>query len=135
MELVVQLLLAGAVFGITLSGGSLVWPRVSSAPRPQFLQQVHDEVLKTATGKQAAQVLGVSDEANVRPINLGNIAANAVLSVRSAAQKRVQTMISAQIIGFLAGQFEKLPESEKQQLRQIVCTASSSSGRAVDKCN
>src|SRR5690348_7637193 len=110
MELVVQLVLAVAVFGVTLSGGSLLWPHITDAPRPKLLQDVRDTVIQTQPGKQAAQVLGVSDEASVEPINLGQVAGNMVNGVRSAAQKRVQTIIMAQVTQQLSSQYERLSD-------------------------
>lgn len=126
MELVVQLVLAVAVFGVTLSGGSLVWPRVTSAPRPQLLQQVHDSVIKTPVGAQAAQVLGVTDDKSVQPINLGEVVGNIGNSIRTAAQKRAQTIITAQIVGQLSSGYEKLPKDQQEQLQQIICKSSDS---------
>jgi len=120
MELVVQLVLAVAVFGITLSGGSLVWPRVTSQPRPQLLQEVHDAVIKTPQGEQAAQVLGVTTD-NVQPVNLGQIAGTIGNDIKTAAQKRAQTIITAQIVGQLSNGYDKLPKDQQQQLQQIIC--------------
>lgn len=131
MELVVQLFLAVAVFGVTLSGGSLVWPRVTSAPRPQLLQQVHDSVIKTPIGSQAAQVLGVSDETKVEPVNLSNVAGSIGNSIKSAVQKRAQTIIMAQVTQQLTNQYEKLPQDQKNQLQQIVCSPSSTPSAVV----
>ena len=121
MGLVVQLLLTVAVLGVTLSGGSLVWPRITSAPRPQLLQDVHDKVIQTAPGQQAAQVLGVADEQTVEPINISDIASNAVNSVKAAAEKRAQTIIMAQISDQLTNQYQNLPEDQQRQLQQIIC--------------
>lgn len=126
MELVVQLVLAAAVFGITLSGGSLVWPRVTRAPRPQFLQQVHDTVVKTPVGATAVQVLGVTDDKNIEPINLGNIANNAWSGIKNAAQKRAQTILMSQVTAQLTSQYEKLPKDQQETLREIICTSSPS---------
>ncbi len=131
MELVVQLFLAVAVFGVTVSGGSLVWPRITSAPRPQLLQQVHDSVIKTPVGQQAAQVLGVSTDENVQPINLGQVAGNAANALKSAAQQRAQTIITAQIVGQLSSGYEKLPKDQQQALQQIICSPKSSTGSGV----
>lgn len=131
MELVVQLFLAVAVFGVTLSGGSLVWPRVTTSPRPQLLQQVHDMVIKTPVGSQAAQVLGVSDDARVQPINLSQIAGNIGNSLKSAAQRRAQTIITAQIVGQLSNGYDKLPKDEQKQLQQIICAPSSSASGVI----
>lgn len=126
MELVVQLFLAVAVFGVTLSGGSLVWPRLTNTPRPQLLQQVHDSVIKTPAGAQAAQVLGVSDDRTIQPINLGQVVGNIGNAIKTAAQKRAQTIITAQIVGQLSNGYEKLPKDQQQQLQEIICKSSNS---------
>ncbi len=126
MELVVQLFLSLVVFAATLSGGSLVWPRVTGAPRPQLLQQVHDSVVKTPVGATAAQVLGVTDGESVQPINLGVIANNAWSGIKNEAQKRAQIILMSQVTAQLTNQYEKLPESQQQQLREVICNASPS---------
>lgn len=131
MELVVQLMLAVAVFGVTISGGSLVWPRVTSSPRPKLLQEVHDTVIKTPVGAQAAQVLGVSTDQNVQPINLGQIAGNIGNAIKTAAQNRAQTIVTAQIVGQLSNGYEKLPKDQQQQLQQIICKPASASGTST----
>lgn len=126
MELVVKLVLAVVVFGVTLSGGSLVWPKLTRVPRPQLLQQVHDSVIKTPVGSQAAQVLGVTDDKSVQPINLGAIANNAWSGIKNAAQKRAQTILMSQVTAQLTSQYEKLPKDQQQQLRDIICHSSPS---------
>jgi len=126
MELVVQLVLAIAVFGVTLSGGSLMWPKVTRAPRPQILQQVHDSVIKTPVGSQAAYVLGVTDDKNVQPINLGAIANTAWGGIKNAAQKRAQTILMSQVTAQLMSQYEKLPRDQQKTLQEIICHSSPS---------
>ncbi len=130
MELVFQLVLAVAVFGVTLSGGSLVWPKLTTAPRPQLLQNVHDAVVKTPVGARAANVLGVSDD-QAQPIDLGQISGNIVNSVKDAAQKRAQTIVTAQIVGQLTNGYEKLPVSQQQELQKIICSPSSTPSAVV----
>ena len=130
MELVVQLVLAIAVFGVTLSGGSLVWPKITSAARPKLLQEVHDSVIKTPIGNQAANVLGVTDDKTVQPINLGNIANNAWNGIKNAAQKRATTIVMSQVTQQLNNQYQKLPKDQQKTLQEIICkTATSSASR------
>ena len=86
---------------------------------------MHDVVVKTPPGEQAAQVLGVSTD-DVQPINLGEVANNIVNSVKTAAQKRAQTIIMAQVTSQLTNQYEKLPNDQQQQLQQIICKPSKS---------
>jgi hypothetical protein len=131
MELVVQLALATLVFGVTLSGGSLVWPKVTRTPRPQLLQQVHDTVIKTPVGNQAASVLGVTDDKNVQPVNLGNLANNAWNGIKNAVQKRAQTIIMSQVTTQLMNQYEKLPKDQQKTLQEIICHSSPSATPSV----
>jgi len=126
MELVVQLVLAVAVFGVTLSGGSLVWPRVTRAPRPQLLQEVHDAVVKTPQGAAAAQVLGVTDDKKVAPINLGKLAGDAWTGIKSTVQKRATTIVMSQVTAQLMNQYEKLPKDQQKTLQEIICHSSPS---------
>jgi len=129
MELVVQLVLVVAVFGVTLSGGSLVWPKITSSPRPQFLQQVHDSVIKTPVGSQAAQVLGVTDDKNVQPINLGKVANTAWNGIKNEAQKRAQIILMSQVTAQLTNQYEKLPKDQQETLQEIICKPATPSAK------
>ena len=129
MELVVQLVIAVAVFGITLSGGSLVWPKITNAPRPQLLQEVHDSVIKTPVGANAAQVLGVTDDKSVQPINLGTIANTAWNGIKTAAQTRAQTIVMTQVTAQLTNQYEKLPKDQQKTLQEIICKTATSSAK------
>jgi hypothetical protein len=130
MELVVQLVMAIAVFGVTLSGGSLLWPRITSAPMPQILQEVRSSVIKTQPGNAAAQVLGVTDDKTVKPINLGEVANSAWNGIKSAAQKRATTIVMSQVTQQLTNQYDKLPKDQQKTLQQIICkTATSSASR------
>ncbi len=126
MELVVRLFFSVLVFGVTLFGGSLVWPRVTGAPRPQLLQQVHDSVIKTPQGAAAARVLGVADDTSVQPINPGSIANDVWSGIKNEAQKRAQIILMSQVTAQLTNQYEKLPKDEQQQLRDIICNSSPS---------
>lgn len=124
MELVVQLVLAIAVFGVTLSGGSLVWPKVTSAPRPQLLQEVHDTVVKTPIGAQAARIIGTDQ------INFAALANGAWNGIKNAAEKRATTIVMSQVTQQLNNQYEKLPKDQKKALQEIICkTATSSATR------
>lgn len=123
-----QFVIALIVGVVSVSGGSLIWPRLTTNPRPEVLQQVHDVVIKTPMGNQMATVLGVADEANVAPLNLGELAGSAAGEVKSAAEKRAQMVIMTQVTRELSKQYEKLPEDQKIQLQQIICQPASQSG-------
>ncbi len=100
--------------GISVFGASLLWPRLTNQPRPPMLQEVHDTGLQTAAGQQAAQALGVSDEANITPLNGAEILAGAVGALKEAAQERAQTIMVTQLT-------QQLSEDQKQQLQELIC--------------
>lgn len=118
---VVQFTLAVAVALTSLAGGSLAWPRLTREPRPQLLQQVHDYAIKTIPGQQAAQVLGVSDETQAEPINLGKLAADGVNGVKITLQKRMQTIVVGNAVNELTRQFDKLPDDQKLYIQEALC--------------
>jgi hypothetical protein len=118
-----QFILALGIALTSLTGGSLIWPRLTDQPRPELLEKVHDIALQTSVGKQGAQVLGVSDESQVEPINVGQLVTNALDGVKTAAQNRVQTIIVGNAVNQLSSQFDRLPEGQKEQIQQILCKA------------
>jgi len=126
MGAVAKFVLALVIFGVTVSGGSLIWKKLTSAPRPQALQQVRDLVIKTPQGIQAAQVFGVTDDTNVQPINLGQVVGDIGNSIKTAAEKRAQTILMSQVTTQLINQYEKLPGDQQQQLQEIICHSSPS---------
>lgn len=123
---VANFIIALLVAATSLAGGSLAWPKFTSNTRPKLLQEVHDLVIKTQPGRQAANVLGVSDETNIKPIQIGEIVQSAAGGVTTALQNRAQTIIVSNAVNQLRGQFDKLPKSEKDQIQQIFCQSSSS---------
>lgn len=105
----------------TLAGGSLLWPRLTTRPRPKLLQDVHDLVLRTPMGQHSADVLGVSDEAAVEPINIGAVVGSAVYGAKIAIQKRVQNVVVINAVNSLSRRFESLPPEQKEQIQEILC--------------
>jgi hypothetical protein len=116
-----QFIIAIMVAVTSLAGGSLAWPRITTQMRPKLLQDVHDIVMKTPIGKQTASVLGVSDEANAKPINVGQIMGDAVSGIKISAQQRVQTIIVGNAVNQLRAQFDKMPQDQKSQIQEILC--------------
>lgn len=118
---VIQFILAIAVATTSLAGGSLLWPRLTTQERPKLLQEVHDIVIRTPVGQETAQVLGVSDEAHVEPINVGQAVGAAVNGIKTVVQNRVQTIIVGNAVNQLSAQFDRLPKEQKVQIQQILC--------------
>jgi hypothetical protein len=117
----VNFVIALIVATITIAGGSIAWPRITTQPRPKLLQNVKNIVIKTAVGKETASVLGVTDEKHVTPINLGTVASGAVGQVKTAIQNRVQAVIVGNAVNQLHQQFERLSTDQKTQIREIIC--------------
>ena len=121
MGAAINFILALAVATTSLAGGSLIWPRLTTQPRPQLLEEVHNVVLKTQVGQETANVLGVSDERHVTPISPGQVAASALLGIKNAVQRRVTTVIVGNAINQLRSRFDGLPSGQQQEIRQIFC--------------
>jgi hypothetical protein len=114
-------IVALAVAVASLVSGSLAWPRLTTVTRPKLLQEVHDIALTTSIGKQTANVLGVSDETNIQPLNIGQMTYSLVDSAKAAIQKRAQTVIVGNAVNQLNSQFDRLPTEQKKQIQEILC--------------
>lgn len=111
-----------ASFAATIiSLGSLWWPKFTQQARPVPLQQVHDLVIKTDLGKQAAGILGVTDESGIEPINVASLAGEVVNDLLSNAQQKAQEVIITQTVKQLLQQIDQLTPEQKQQIQQTLC--------------
>jgi len=118
---VAQFILSTAISLSILAGGSIAWPRITTAPRPKLLDDVHNMVMRTPVGQQTANVLGVSDEQNIQPINVSAIVFGGLNSVKDAVQQRVQATIVGNAVNELNRRFDSLPVEQKQQIQSIIC--------------
>lgn len=109
------------VSGIAVSVISLAWPKLTKEVRPAPLQQVHDTVLGTKVGQQAATALGVTDEASVTPINPGQVLGSVVTTIVTTVEKRTQEVIVENAVKQLTNQFDQLPQDQKQQIQTVIC--------------
>lgn len=117
----IKFIAIGLVSAGAMSVVSLVWPKLTLKPRPVPLQQIHDVVLGTKIGEQAAQTLGVADEAKVTPINPSAVVASVASSLVATAEKRVQQVVVENAVKQLTNQFDQLPQDQKQQIQTIIC--------------
>ncbi len=116
-----RFIIALSVAVTALGSGSLLWPRLTDQPRPKFLQDVHDLVLRTSVGQNAADVLGVSDETNVQKINMGQMIMGAVGNAKIAIQNRVRTIVVTNAVNQLNRQFDNLSDEQQTYVQQAVC--------------
>lgn len=111
-----------AVFSaLAIGAASLLWPKLTSKPSPKPLTEVRRLVVETPVGKEAAAVLGVSQDESTQPVDLRQWAAeqgNAILNnISNSAEQAVVSGVVKQIMG----QIDKLPDNQKQELRQSLC--------------
>jgi len=106
---------------------SLLWPRLTTNPRPSVLQTVHDYALKTPIGIQTASVLGVSDESAVEPINPEQLVLDVVTETQDAVSERIDYIIMSQIAHQLQNRIDQLNPRDKEILYQTICKDASAS--------
>lgn len=107
--------------GTTVSLTSLAWPKLTRQSRPPPLQQVHDLVVNTNLGQQAADTLGVTNESEVAPINIASLAGSIVNSVVSSVEQRAQQVVVQQAASQLLKQFDRLSHQEQQEIKEVIC--------------
>ncbi|MBI4029175.1 MAG: hypothetical protein HY376_02315 [Candidatus Blackburnbacteria bacterium] len=117
----IKVVAIGLISALTVGLVSLAWPRLTPQARPVPLQKVHDVVLETQVGQQAAQTLGVTDEKNVVPINPSAVVASVATSIVTTIEKRTQQVVVENAVKQLTNQFDQLPQDQKQQIQTIIC--------------
>lgn len=100
---------------------TLLWPRFTYQPRPSVLQKVHEIVIGTNAGADAADVLGVSIEAEIEPINIAELGMQALVGAGNAVKDNITGTIMKVTIGQITKQFMNLPDKEKQDVRAAIC--------------
>jgi len=126
-SMTLRFIVVAAGSAIVISAVSLLWPRLTNKPSPPTLTKVRKTVQQTPLGKQASDVLGIEENGTAEPLDVEEWVAaqgNAILSnITETTQKVVVTQVVKQIVN----QIEKLPETEKEQVQQIICASSSAS--------
>lgn len=113
----------GAAIGgsVVIAFASLIWPRVSSDPRPPALTRVREMVIETPVGANLAQVLGVTDESAAEPISIGSLVTSGANAVVDTVAKSAQRAVTNRVLETLATQFNGLPEEDKAAFRAQIC--------------
>ncbi len=96
---------------------SLGWPRITASPRPEPLTKVHDFVVETPVGRKLANTLGVTDEANIEPVNISSVAG----SVSFEIQKRAQSAVLSTVVQQLLKQYGQLSQEQQQDIQTLIC--------------
>lgn len=101
---------------LVIIGISLSWPRFSTAPRPQILEQVNTFVRSTAFGQQAANVLGVSNEQSMMTLSPQDIKDSGIQLIKNYATDIVVTHATRLIIS----KFGSLPLEQQQKILEAL---------------
>lgn len=115
--LIVLLIATGTIISI-----SFFWPFLTLHPRPEVLVKVRDFVLSTSLGSSVANVLGVTDEGSVQPINIGTIATEAVSGAVSSVREYTASALFLSAVRKLAGQYNELRPDQQEEVRELICT-------------
>ena len=91
---------------------TLLWPRFSPNPRPAPLEKIHDILLSTEIGKNAANVLGVSDDQSVVPLTPQSVSQQIIMSVRN----RVSDVIITNAVRIISQRFKDLPIDQQEKV-------------------
>ena len=118
MNIVLSLVLMLA----TVAAGSIAWPRLTSQPRPEPLEQVHTMVKDTSLGKSFAGILGVTSTRSAEPINVASEASKLATNIGKTAQDRAAKIVATQAVRHLLNQMGNLPEEDQAQIYQLLCT-------------
>lgn len=123
-----RFLAAALIVGFAAIGVSLLWKKFTDRPRPEPITQLHDMVLNTKLGQDAASVLGVEDDERVKkidPVSLTNSIMNDV--IRSVEIKLKET-VTQQVTTQLIKQYENLPEGQRSAMKEMICQPVTGSG-------
>lgn len=113
----------GAAIGASLviSLASLVWPKVTSEPRPEALTRVRDVVMHTQAGQGIAQALGVMDESTATPVSISSVVTTGTNIVIDSVTKSAQHAVASRLMESVAKQFKDLSEEDKASFRAQIC--------------
>jgi hypothetical protein len=106
---------------VVITGVSLVWPKLTHGPLPGPLSQVRDIVLTTDIGKQAAQTLGVQNEASATPVTIGTVAGAAISSMAANVQEQAANAVTREIILQIVKKIETLAPDQQQVIHDQMC--------------
>ena len=121
MPLIVKFIISLVSTLTIVAGASLVWPKLTSSPRPEPLTQVRNMVLTTDIGNSIAQTLGVQDEATVTPVDVGSVAGAAISSAAADVQQKASSAVTREVIIQIVKKIETLAPGEQQAIKEQIC--------------
>lgn len=118
----------GLIFsGIILSIASLAWPKFTTKERPELIKGFQLYLKDTPFGQQVSQVLGVTDESQVKPVDLKVTAVELKDWMILQIQNKAESIVAKQAADQIRQRFSSLNEDQKTILRQAICESGSDS--------
>lgn len=122
-----------AVAVLIITAVSVAWPKFTDQKRPQALEYTYQTLGKSPLGLQIARTLHIS-EAPTEPVNVASVAGIIIDNAVTAIEKRAQTVIVTHAVTQLMGQFNKLDETQRSEIRTLICNPQSTvSGLGTDR--
>jgi hypothetical protein len=106
---------------------SLLWPRISPYPRPEPLTRLHNILVATPIGENAANVLGVSDEAQVVPLTPQTI----VQSILDSVKTRVTDVLITHAVRGIMSRFSQLSPGEQTRILDAISQSMNASSSGI----
>ena len=121
MPLILKFIISLVSTLAVVAGTSLVWPKLTSYPRPEPLTQVRNMVLTTDIGRNVAQTLGVQDEQAVVPVDVGTVAGSAISSAAANVQQKAGDAVTREIILQIVKKIETLAPDQQESIKEQIC--------------
>jgi hypothetical protein len=102
---------AGIAFFLIISI-TMLWPRFMTMPRPVPLARLYEIIVQTSPGQQAANVLGVSDDASVIVISPKEV----VTQITSSVKTRISNVIITHAVREITKRFKDLPVKTQEKV-------------------
>lgn len=118
-QIIKYVLVASASAGV-VALISLLWPRFTTKPKPQSLESVRSAVFGTEIGKNAADLLGVS-QGDIKPINLSDAVSSVAGAVTSSVEQKVAQIVSDQVASQVVKQYNQLPVPQQDRVVEMIC--------------
>jgi hypothetical protein len=122
-KFIISLIFAGVVLSVV----SIAWPRFTTAKRPAPIKDIQSAVKDTPFGVSVSQVLGVSDEVSLRPINIADTANGLKDWMITQIQNKAEAIVVKQAVDQINTRFNALTDDQKSILKQAICSSASDS--------
>lgn len=106
---------------VVIAGASIVWPKLTNQPRPESLSKIHQIVMGTPVGQPFANILGVSSDMKIEPLNVASAATDIASGLMGTVRERIAQLVVTQAVRQLVAQVDNLPPQQKVQVVELLC--------------